>query len=87
MLKNDGILLQGSTKVVEDLSRSVKIFIESLCCGIVFRPSATVSRIGLMESRLRRRCRWCGGPPPHHHGPPPTWYENVMDGWGARPLR
>ncbi len=54
-----------------------------LGCGFlqaVFRPSATVSRIGLMESRLRRhchcRCCWCGGPPPH-----------VMDGWGARPLR
>ncbi len=29
----------------------------------LFRPSATVSRIGLVESRLRRRCHWCGGPP------------------------
>ena len=31
-----------------------------------FRPSATVSRIGLLESRLRRpcHCHWCGGPPP-----------------------
>ncbi len=28
----------------------------------IFRPSATVSRIGLMESCLHRRC--CGGPPP-----------------------
>ncbi len=70
-----------------------------------------------MESRLRRRCRWCGGPltpppgwllppPPklsvmneagslmelclcHCCGgpPPPAWHDNVMDGWGARPLR
>ena len=35
------------------------------CCTLpnmpVFRPSATVSRNGLMESRVRRRCR--GGPP------------------------
>ncbi len=29
----------------------------------VFRPSSTVSRIGLMESRLRRRCRGCAPPP------------------------
>ncbi len=29
----------------------------------VFRPSATVSRIGLMESRMCR-CHWHGGPPP-----------------------
>ncbi len=42
-----------------------------LCHGInqtvsasVFRPSTTVSRIGLMKSRLRCRCRWCGGLPP-----------------------
>ncbi len=34
----------------------------------LFRPSATVSRIGLMESRLCRHCR--GGPPHHHHRPP-----------------
>ncbi len=27
-------------------------------------PSATVSRDGLMESRLRCHCHWCGGPPP-----------------------
>ncbi len=32
-------------------------------CSSVFRPSATVSRIGLMESRLHRHCHWCGGPP------------------------
>ncbi len=30
--------------------------------GPIFRPSATVSRIGLMESRLHRH--WCGGPLP-----------------------
>ncbi len=24
---------------------------------------------------------------PHCHHHPPAWYENVMDGWGARPLR
>ncbi len=31
-----------------------------------FRPSTSVSRIGLLESRLRHRCccHWCGGPPP-----------------------
>ncbi len=29
-----------------------------------FKPIATVSRMGLMESRLSHRCRWCGGPPP-----------------------
>ncbi len=37
-------------------------------CGsvsyFVFRPSATVSRISLMESRLRHCCHWCGEPPP-----------------------
>ncbi len=108
----------------------------------VFRPSATVSQIGLMESHL---CHCRGGPPPphplagyppppkvvldeagslmesclcHYGGPPPgwlppacdeagslmdsclclaedppgwltplAWHENVMDGWGAWPLR
>ncbi len=34
-----------------------------LPCDAPFRPSATVSRIGLMESRLRRRCPCHGGPP------------------------
>ncbi len=24
---------------------------------------------------------------PHITDPPPAWYENVMDGWGAWPLR
>ncbi len=24
--------------------------------------------------------------PPHHHTPP-AWHENLMDGWGGRPLR
>ncbi len=38
----------------------------------VFRPSATVSRIGLMES-CTCHCHWCGGPPwladpPPHDG-------------------
>ncbi len=51
-------------------------------CAGFFRPSATVSRIGLMES-----CSCCGchgGPPP----PPPGWHPpHVMDGWGARPMR
>ncbi len=38
----------------------------------VVRPSATVSRIGLMESRLRRRCHWVAGPsPPPLLGYPP----------------
>ncbi len=50
---------------------------------LIFRPSATVSQIGLVESRLRR-CH--GGPrPPTYHIPhtttPPAWHENVMDGW------
>ncbi len=65
--------------------------------SIVFRPSATVSRIGLMESPLRHCC----GGPPHPPGwladplasytpgwlTPPAWHENVMDGWGTWPLR
>ncbi len=42
-----------------------------------FRPSTTVSRIGLMESRLRRPCR--GGPPPPGWLPPPP-----SDGWLGR---
>ncbi len=48
---------------------------------LFFRPSVTVSRIGLMESRLRH----CYGGPP----PPPPWLAapHVMDGWGTRPLR
>ncbi len=67
----------------------------------VFRPSATVSRIGLVESRLHHCC-WCGGPPPPPSwlapwlADPPPWLADppgwlhpphVMDGWGARPLR
>ncbi len=62
----------------------------------VVRPSATVSRIGLMESCTCRHCR--GGPPPppltpphrlpsHWLTDPPAWHDNVMDGWGAQPLR
>ncbi len=49
-------------------------------CGVLFRPSATASRIGPMESCTCQH----GGPPTTT---PPAWYENVMDGWGARPLR
>ncbi len=45
---------------------------------MLFRPSATVSRIGLMESCLRRHCRWCGGPPLAGYPPPPC------DGWLGR---
>ncbi len=44
----------------------------------LFRLCATVSRIGLLESRLRRRCRWCGGPPP------PDWLPPSRDGWLGR---
>ncbi len=43
----------------------------------LFRPSATVSRIGLMES-CTCRCRWCGGPPPLASWPP------SRDGWLGR---
>ncbi len=39
----------------------------------VFRPSATVSRIGLMESRLHRRCPWCGRGTPHPWLADPPW--------------
>ena len=46
----------------------------------IFRPSATVSRIGLMESHTCH-CHWCGGPPPPQLAdpppgwlPPPTWW-------------
>ena len=28
-----------------------------------------------------------GTPPPHWLTPPLAWHENVMDGWGTRPLR
>ena len=49
----------------------------------VFRPSATVSRIGLMESCTCRRC--CGGPPFH---PPLTNHHLCLawepDGWLGR---
>ncbi len=58
----------------------------------VFRPSATVSRIGLMES-----CTWhCGGPtPPHHHHPttntttPSPPLPGMRTWWmvGTRPFR
>ncbi len=41
-----------------------------------FRPSATVSRIGLLESCLHCRCHWCGGPPPP---PPAGWL--TPPGW------
>ncbi len=54
----------------------------------VFRPSATVSRIGLMESRVHRHHHCRGGPPPLADTPPLAgWPPHVMDGWGARPLR
>ncbi len=43
----------------------------------VFRPSATLCRIGLMESCLRRHCH--GGPPPPLAGWPPP-----RDGWLRR---
>ncbi len=49
----------------------------------VFRPSATVSQIGLMESHLCHHCH--GGTPPPNRAPP--WYDNMMDVWVARPLR
>ncbi len=58
-------------------SRSRGLFRCTLSRRGLFRPRATVSRISLMESGTCRRCR--GGPPP--------WHENVMDGWGAQPLR
>ncbi len=54
----------------------------------VFVRRATVSRIGRMESCTCRRCR--GVPPPPSTTTTPTplaWHENVMDGWGTRPLR
>ncbi len=51
---------------------------ESICCGSkfwisLFRPSATVSRIGLMESRVRRRpsLSWRTPHPPPGWLPPP----------------
>ncbi len=53
------------------------------CIGAqFFRPSATVSRNGLMVSRVRRRCR--GGPPPPRH---PPWLDTrppLRDGWLRR---
>ena len=59
-------------------------------CFRLFRPSTTVSRIGLMESCTCRYCRChccCRGGPPPPTTTPLAWHENVMDGWGARPLR
>ncbi len=41
-------------------------------CSPVFRPSATVSRIGLMES-CTYHCHCRGGPPPLLADPPPGW--------------
>ncbi len=67
------LLHYGDRKLGQELCfQQNSVYISSLW---VFRPNATVSRIGLLESRLRRRCR--GGPPSPH----------VMDDWGARPLR
>ncbi len=48
----------------------------------VFRPSATVSRNGLMESRVHRRRRRGGPPPPAR--PPPGWTPPLRDGWLRR---
>ncbi len=54
-------------------------------------PFVVVVVVFLGRARLHRRC--CGGPPPWLADPPlagrplPGWHENVMDGWGARPLR
>ncbi len=46
-----------------------------------FRPSATASRFGLMESCTC--CHCCGGPPPPTLADSlPVWHDNVMDGWG-----
>ena len=62
----------------------------------LFRPSATVSRIDLMESRLHRRCRCRGGPPPWLTPPsgwltplagrPPPWLADppLRVGWLGR---
>ncbi len=51
-----------------------------------FRPSATVSRIGLMESRVHHhRCH--GGPPPGWLTPPTTTPPDGVAGWGGRPRR
>ena len=58
-----------------------------LCNVTIFRPSATVSRIGLMESRLRRRCRCHGCGPPHTPlaGCPPSLASYPpCDGWLGR---
>ncbi len=43
---------------------SSKFLLSELCSMSLFRPSATVSRIGLMVSRLCRRWHCRGGPPP-----------------------
>ncbi len=55
--------------------------------GRFFRPSATLCRIGLMESCLHHHCH--GGPPPLASRPPRLADPppHVTDGWGARPLR
>ncbi len=75
---------------------------EPKTCVVVSEPfsrlSATVSRIGRMKSCTCCHCHCCGPPlpPPHHHHhhpltttttTPAAWHENVMDGWGTRPLR
>ena len=68
--------------------------VKSICftnnSSLVFRPSATVSRDGLMEW-----CTFCRCPLSHNHppvaDPPPHQHHplafHVMDDWGARPLR
>ncbi len=60
------------------ISLSFGIVKKFLCS--VFRPSATVSRIGLMESRL---CR-CRGGPPSQLADPPGWLPPPRDGWLGR---
>ncbi len=53
----------------KDVLREFIFRVNALGMHIVFRPSATLCRIGLMESHLHCRCH--GGPPPLAGYPPP----------------
>ncbi len=74
------VLISNTTAVCAVYEHSQHLlpsFCAVFCVASLFRPSATVSRMGLMVSRL---CHCCGGPPP----PPPGWLTPPRDGWLGR---
>ncbi len=83
--KQEGLL--GVSPKILSANRNIKFvnFWYNVVEPVFFRPSETVSRIGLMESCMCHRCHchWCGGPPPPWLAdPPPAWWQR--DGWLGR---